>query len=156
MKASPHQGSWIAWILCSFASLALFGVFWFYLVFHRLLGLSVPQLVQPFVVLAILLVCFAAAAKVSREKFINRGNMAPMMIAVYTFFLSLSLWLVHYARAFGYLHSSAARLCYIGLPVIFGLLGLLSAPLMPWMAHTSRPIEFNGADDQERTHLKAL
>ena len=156
MKANTHRESWIAWILYSLASLALFAVFWFYLVFHRLLGLSVYQLVRPFVVLAILLLCFAAAAKLSREKFINRGRIAPMMIAVYALFLSACLWLVYYAREFGYLNSSAALVCYIGLPIIFGLLGLLSVPFMPWMAHAFMPREFSGRDDQEKPSRKAF
>jgi len=146
---NAHRESWLAWILCGFGSLAIFGVLWFYLVFHRLLGLSVHQLARPFVVLAILVLCFQAAAKSSREKFINCGRIAPMMIAVLCFFLSAGLWLVYYAREFRYLNSSAALVLYIGLPIFFGLLGLLLVPFMPWMTHAFMPREFRAADDQK-------
>jgi hypothetical protein len=147
MNMNTHRESWLAWILWSLVSLAVFAGFWFYLVFHRLLGLAVHRLVGPFVVLAFLVLCFAAAAKPSREKFINCGRVAPMMIAVLFFFLSACLWLVYYAQEFGYLKSSAALVLYIGLPIFLGLLGLLMVPLMPWMAREFMPREFRGAED---------
>ena len=156
MKANAHRESWLAWFLWSLVSLAMFAAFWFYFVFHRLLGLAVLQLVGPFVVFAILMLCFAAAAKPSREKFINCGRIAPMMIAVLGFNLSACLWLVYYAREFGYLNSSAALALYIGSPIFFGLLGLLMVPFMPWMAREFMPREFRGTDNQENPSRKAF
>ena len=146
---NTHRESWLAWILWSLVSLAMFAGFWFYFVFHRLLGLAVHRLVGPFVVLAFLVLCFAAAAKPSREKFINHGRMAPMMFAVLFFFLSACLWLVYYAQEFGYLNSSAALVLYIGLPIFFGLLGLLMVPFMRWFARDFMPRRSGGAQESE-------
>ena len=144
---NTHREGWLAWILYSLASLAIFAGFWFYLVFHRLLGLSVHQLVRPFIVLAILVLCFAVAVKASREKFINCGRIAPMMVAVDAFFLCACLWLVYYAREFGYLNSSAALACYVGVPLFFALFGLLMVPFIPWMAREFMPREFRGTEE---------
>ena len=156
MKANAHRESWLAWFLWSLVSLAMFAAFWFYFVFHRLLGLAVLQLVRPFVVFAILVLCFAAAAKPSREKFINAGRVAPMMITVCSFFLSMCLWVVYYAREFGYLNSSAALALYIGSPVFMGLVYLLMVPFMPWMAREFMPREFRGTDEQEKPRRNAF
>ena len=146
MKANTHRESWIAWFLSSLVSLAMFAAFWFYFVLQRLLGLPLPRLVRPFVVLAILVLCFAAAAKPSREKLINCGRIAPMAIAVSSLFLSACLWFVYYAREFGYLNSSAALVCYIGSPIFIGLLALLTYPFMRWFARDFLPRE--SRDDQ--------
>jgi hypothetical protein len=116
----------------------------------------VHQLVRPFVVLAILVLCFQAAAKSSREKLINCGRIAPLTIAVLCFIVSAGVWLVYYAREFGYLNSSAALVLYIGLPIFFGLLGLLMVPFMPWMAREFMPREYRGTDDQEKPRRNAF
>lgn len=143
---TTHRESWVAWFLYSLASLATFAAFWFYFVFHHLLGLAVHRLVRPFVVLAILVLCFAAGAKLSREKLINCGSIAPMAIAVWSLFLSACLWFVYYAREFGYLNSSAALVCYIGSPIFIGLLALLTYPIMRWFAHEFMPRGSGGTD----------
>ncbi len=156
MIANTHRESWVACILWSLVSLTIFAGFWFYLVFHRLLGLSVHQLVRPFVVLAILVFGFGAAVKRTREQFINYGRIAPMAIAVVSMFFLAGLWLVYYAQEFGYLNSSAALVCYVGLPIFFGLLYLLMVPFMPWMAREFMPREFRGTDDQENPSRKAF
>ncbi len=136
---NTHRESWLAWILCSLGSLAVFAAFWFYFVFHRLLGLAVHRLVRPFIVLAILVLCFATAAKLSREKLINCGSIVPMTISVWSLFLSACLWFVYYAREFGYLNPSAALVCYIGSPVFIGLLALTTYPFMRWFARAGGP-----------------
>jgi hypothetical protein len=144
---NSHRESWRAWFLWSLVALAMFAAFWFYLILHRLVGLSLHQLVRPFVVLAVLQFCFAAAAKPSREKFINAGRVAPMVITVCSFFLSICLWVVYYAREFGYLNSSAALALYIGSPVFMGVVCLLMVPFMPWMAREFMPREFRGTEE---------
>jgi hypothetical protein len=90
---NAHRERWVAWILYSLASLAIFAAFWFYLVFHRLPGLAAHQLVRPFAVLSYLL-RFVAAAKPSREKLINCGSIIPLAIAVWSLFRFACLWLV--------------------------------------------------------------
>jgi hypothetical protein len=144
VKPNAHRESWAAWILCNLASLALFAILWFYLVFHRGLGLPLRQLVSPFNVLAFLQLGFGVAAKHSREKFINDGRILPLMMSVYSFILLLCLWFGYYARKFGYFNSLFALIWYIGVPIFFVLLGLLSIPLMPWMERTFMPREFRG------------
>jgi hypothetical protein len=134
----------------------MFAGFWFYLVLHRLVGLSVHQLVRPYIVLAVILFGFAAAAKQSRERFINYGRIAPMVIAVWSTFLFAMLWLVHYAREFGYLNSSAALVCYIGSAIFIGLLALVTYPLMRWIAREFTPRGSGGTDDQEMPSQKAF
>jgi hypothetical protein len=155
VKANTHRESWLAWFLWTLVSLAMFAGFWFYLVLHRLVGLSVQRLVSPFVVLSVLLLGFAAAAKPSREKFINCGRIAPMVIAVWSLFLSACLWLVYYAREFDYLTSRAALVCYIGSVVFTGLLALLTYPLMRWVARELVPRGFRGVDDRGMPSRKA-
>lgn len=127
---NTHRESWLAWSLSSLVSLAIFAGFWFYLIFHRWVGLSIHQLIRPFIVLAILVLCFAAAAKLSRERLINCGSITPMAVVVWSLFLSAGLWFVYYAREFGYLNASATLACYIGLPVFIGLVALVTYPFM--------------------------
>lgn len=71
MKARTHRESWIAWSGYSLGAITLFAAFWFYLVFHRLLGFPLARLIGPFVVLALLLLWSAVAAKSSREPFMK-------------------------------------------------------------------------------------
>lgn len=154
MNANTHRESWLAWFLWTLVSQVMFAGIWFYPVLHRLVGLSVHQLVRPYVVLAVILFGFAAAAKPSREQFINYGRIAPLAIAVVSMFLFTCLWFVYYAREFGYLNSSAALVLYIGLPIFFGLLYLLMVPFMPWMAREFMPRGPGGTDDQEKPSRK--
>jgi len=136
---NTHRENWLAWFLWTLVSLAMFAGFWFYLVLHRLVGLSVHQLVRAYVVLAVILFGFAAAAKPSREQFINYGRIAPLAIAVWSMFLFACLWFVYYAREFGYLNSSAALVLYIGSPLFIGLLALLTYPFTRWFARDFMP-----------------
>jgi hypothetical protein len=125
-----HRESWLAWILYSLLALAMFAAFWFYFVLHHLLGFSLLQLVRPFVVLVVILACFAMAAKPSREILINSGRIRPLAVAVWSLLLALSLWCVHYATKFSYLSSSFALVCYIVFPIATTLLGFLTFPIM--------------------------
>jgi hypothetical protein len=127
---NTHRESWLAWILSALGGLAIIAVFWFYVVFHRFLGLSLHQLGPAFIVLAVILVCFSIAAKPSREKFINCNRLAPMWFAVWSFLSCLSLWFVYYAWKFGYFNRSFALVCYVVSIVAVPLLGLLTYPIM--------------------------
>jgi multisubunit Na+/H+ antiporter MnhB subunit len=133
MKAHGHRESWLAWILSGLAALVVFAVFWFYVVFHRLLGLSFHQLTPPFVVLAILVLCFSMAAKPSREEFINRNRLGPLAFAVWSLLCLLSLWFVYYAQKFGYFDSFFARICYVVAIVVMPILGFLTFPILRQM-----------------------
>ena len=156
MEANAHRESWLAWILWSLVSLAMFAGFWFYFVLHRLLGLSIRQLVHPFVVLAMLMLGFALAAKMSRERFINRGQLAPMMTAVWSFLSFVSLETVYYAREFGYFNALFALVCYIVTIVGVPILAFLTFPIMRWFVGEFPPRELRGTDDQRNQSRKAF
>lgn len=119
-----HKESWFAWFASAVGTLALFAISWFYLAFHLWLRIALRSLVQPFLVLSVLVLCFAAAAKVSRERFINNGQLLPMLAAVILLFAAIFASIGFYARAWGYLNRDDARFWYIGAPLICIVLGI--------------------------------
>lgn len=140
MTANIHRESWLAWILSALGSLAIFAGFWFYFVFHRLLGISLRQLASPFLVLAVLILCFSIAAKRSREQLINCGRLAPMAIVVCSLFSFASLWFGYYARKFGLFNSTAALVWYLVSIVLLPLLAFVTFPFVCRM-HVSSSVE---------------
>ena len=105
MEANSHQESWVAWLLCSLAWLAIFAAFWFYFVFHLLLGLAGHRSsIRCSGYFGIVLLCFAAASYHGNSSSIC-GRVAPMAIRVWSFFLAACLCLVYYVGEFGYLRA---------------------------------------------------
>ena len=113
-----HRESWIAWLGWGAVSLCVFAVVWFYGVFHLLLKIPIPFLLQPFLVLSIIVASFAAVAKVAREKLINNGQVAPMVLATVAMFQLVVWGFGYYAGRLGFLSHSEVAFVYFVTPAL--------------------------------------
>jgi hypothetical protein len=119
-----HRESWTAWIGYGALSLLIFAILWFYVIFH--LGLKIPlrSLGGPFATLTVLHVLFAVAGKISRERFINRGQLAPMILAVSGMFLLVIWGFGYYGGKLGFLPHDDLVFIYFGSPAMIVACGL--------------------------------